>query len=597
MCKKSIFFNFYHSHIHKNLFRIKLILTYIILISGFFLLINYILNFSIQNIMLETAVKETDVLLENNAKVIDERFQILDDQDYIVYTRNELITSLEQLEPIERRTTFQQYEYQSNIIRTLSTFNQMNPTADSFSLYSVKGKSYFTTMGVSSLINNEAGQFLKEYHDNIGKKWIVSKTNADAEPVLLNYHPIFNFETNELIGFLSMNINVSTIEKQLDSIQIKNTGYLFAQDGNGVLVSTGDKEEVRPFLNVSREKDAQQNGIITVQGEDYLMADYVSPYTGWNYYAVVPVAEIVSEASSIRDILTIFYFAVIAVFISAFVIDSRFFYQPFIRLFKAMKQVEDGDLSAQIVDSRKDEIGYIYSAFNNMTISLNQQIQENYVNRLLLQEAQLMNVYSKLDEHFLYNTLDSVRWATKRVSPDEISDILLHLSRFYRISLSGGKDMIRVSEEANLLESYLSLQRFRLQNVFEYKINIDPRVRDFYILKYLLQPLVENSVVHGIKGRKKKGVIKVEIFLRGAYIHVEVCDNGAGIREEKLQRIRMSINKKFAESGEFFALHNVNLLLKTFYGDSSYLTIESKAGKGTRIYFDLPYPQKGRENE
>ncbi len=585
---------FFHNSIRPGSIRVKIILTYLILITVFFVILNGIFSASIQNNAIEAAKKESSALLQNAANTVDAKFMVLDDLNYIFYTDSEFTTSLDSLLPLAQRTSYEQYEHQTKIMKTLSLFTRMNPSADSFSLYSMKGKSYFTTSGISSLVNNyEPCPFVELYEAYPDQKWIVSSDvdTIDKMPVLVNYHPIYNFGTNEKIGLFSMNINASTIENYLDSLRLKQTGFVFAVDGTGAPIALHDVQ-ARDFLDALEASGGIQEGdfsrTLSMFDANYLISQFKSPYTGWSYYAAVPLPEILASTSSLNDISIVSYFAMVLAFVIALVIDSSFFYQPFIELFKAMKQVENGNMSVQIPIRRKDEIGYINQAFNHMIKSLDRQIQENYINQLLLQEAQLINVYSKIDEHFLYNTLDSIRWAAGSADPAVLSDMILNLSRFYRMSLSGGSDLISISEAVDMIESYLSLQQFRAQNQFRYEIVSDPEIGEIQILKYILQPLVENSVVHGLSKMDGNGRIEVRILPTKTQIKFEISDNGTGIPADKLSRIKKCIAEKYTSNKEYFALHNVNLLLKTFYGENACLHIDSCLGKGTTVTFDLP---------
>jgi two-component system sensor histidine kinase YesM len=207
-----------------------------------------------------------------------------------------------------------------------------------------------------------------------------------------------------------------------------------------------------------------------------------------------------------------------------------------------------------------------------------------------LKKAELRALQAQINPHFLYNTLDTIIWMAEANRPAQVVELVRALSRFFRITLSKGKDWITVGEEIEHISSYLTIQKIRYRDILDYVIDVDPEVLDATMLKLTLQPLVENALYHGIKNKRSGGVITV----RGrrwddGHLLVEVSDNGIGMTAEKVAQLRAALaNEGLAARESGFGLCNVHQRVKLYYGKQYGLTVESEYGQGTRVLLDIP---------
>ena len=191
---------------------------------------------------------------------------------------------------------------------------------------------------------------------------------------------------------------------------------------------------------------------------------------------------------------------------------------------------------------------------------------------------------AQINPHFLYNTLDAIVWLAEEKKTDEVVSMVTSLSEFFRTTLSAGRDFITVKEEESHIESYLQIQRFRYEDIMEYEIDICPEIYDFLIPKLTLQPLVENALYHGIKNKRGKGKIKITGKKEGDKIIFHVMDNGRGMDESTLRKLRETLNNddnKIDRKDSGFGLVNVNQRIRQYYGKEDGLSFESEENKGT----------------
>lgn len=230
---------------------------------------------------------------------------------------------------------------------------------------------------------------------------------------------------------------------------------------------------------------------------------------------------------------------------------------------------------------------------------INQLIDRVYEAEILQKDAEIKALQSQINPHFLYNTLSVIDSIATVKQEKEISSITQMLADIFRYS-TNGNDVATIDEEVGQLQRYLHIQKTRYGEDLRWQFIIDPNVRDCQIVKLLLQPLVENSVIHGIR---KAGTIKIMILPDGGHLSIAVQDNGAGMKEEELasliERLETSSNRLQSKTGggSHIGLANVCHRIKSFYGEAYGLTIVSSEGLGTKVTITIPIVREAAHND
>ncbi|MFW6313753.1 MAG: sensor histidine kinase, partial [Spirochaetota bacterium] len=275
-----------------------------------------------------------------------------------------------------------------------------------------------------------------------------------------------------------------------------------------------------------------------------------------------------------------------ALFLSASRLVSSSVTQPMETLVAAMRRAQQGEFDAPISEDRRDEFGYLYQRYNAMVERISQLIRELYQERLLKQEMELQYLQNQVNPHFLYNTLDTINWLAKKHGAADISRIVMALTQLYRTAFNKGRDYVRVGDLLAGVRSYLYIEQFRYGWVREYRFQVDDRVLDCAILNLVLQPLVENAVVHGVGDVESGGDVTIRADYAYPELRFAVTDTGCGMSAEKLAIIRRSISSN--GSSESSGLRNVNRRLQLSYGEGYGLCITSEIGTGTTVSFSVP---------
>ena len=262
---------------------------------------------------------------------------------------------------------------------------------------------------------------------------------------------------------------------------------------------------------------------------------------------------------------------------------SRSLMNPIEKLLKMSNRISEGDFSSRTELSASAEFNNLASGMNKMSEKIELLLEQSIEEQKQLQIMEQKILQEQIKPHFLYNTLDAIIWAAEADKMTDVITLVASLSTFFRISLSHGIDYIPVHDEIEHVRNYLVIQQIRYSDVLTYEINVDKDIRDKKILKLLLQPLVENSLYHGIKNTRERGKITVSVSKEGEKLRFTVADNGIGMTEEMLEELMNDINHGKGEKG--YGLYNVNRRLKLFYGLTEGIEISSQYRKGTEVSF------------
>jgi two-component system sensor histidine kinase YesM len=264
--------------------------------------------------------------------------------------------------------------------------------------------------------------------------------------------------------------------------------------------------------------------------------------------------------------------------------------QPIERLEEVAGKIAEGDLDARIEDTEVTELRNLTSQVNIMADRLGSLMEKSNSDAKKLRKAELRTLQAQINPHFLYNTLDAIVWKAEAGDKDEVIGLTSSLSDFFRISLSSGADWIPISQEKKHIEGYLKIQQTRYRDILRYEIDIADDIGEYYILKLLLQPLVENAIYHGIKIKRGGGLIKVTGRLQDGFLIFSVEDTGLGMTPDQLKDLNERMKKgqpSVSEGSGGFGLVNVNLRIRLYYNQEEGLMIESNSD-GTKVSFRVP---------
>lgn len=356
-----------------------------------------------------------------------------------------------------------------------------------------------------------------------------------------------------------------------------------------------------------RQEEIWYSGDIKVNGEEYLMYKGVLAINNWQIYILKSKADLLESVGRLRNVIVGLTIGMIGVCLILVAFLSKQLTSSLNRLAVQMNRMRNGELEARYYYPYTDEIGSLAKSFNYMADQVEKSMkkQEEYI-QVLKEErdfveqvqkqkrkAELRALQAQINPHFLYNTLNTITWMASDQGMDEVRILSNSLGKFFRISLSRGAEVISVADEIEHVKSYLAIQEIRYAEVMQYEIRLPQELREYTILKLVLQPLVENSIYHGIKekGCLCKILISAEKRTDPAgheWIRFVVEDTGKGIDPEKLEAINEKLEEGTTESCDGYGIFNVNERIKLYYGEEYGLSYESREGEWTRAILTVP---------
>ena len=259
-----------------------------------------------------------------------------------------------------------------------------------------------------------------------------------------------------------------------------------------------------------------------------------------------------------------------------------------------VRRIAEGQFGDRVSGVEVEELEELGDQINEMANQLETLMQETRTKSDHLAKAELRTMQAQINPHFLYNTLDTIVWQAESGKADEVVRLTRSLSDFFRISLSSGADWIPVPQELKHVSAYLSIQKTRYRDILDYEVDDAEELRNIYMPKLLLQPLVENALYHGIKTKRGGGRIEVRVRIGRGIVTFTVKDNGKGMTEEELERARAllqeenpTVQKAMEPGHSGFGLRNVDMRIRLFYQKQKGISIRSDEG-GTEVSFTIP---------
>lgn len=325
--------------------------------------------------------------------------------------------------------------------------------------------------------------------------------------------------------------------------------------------------------------------------EQYLAVAFQSSYTTLRYILSAPLSSINSTAGVIQRYSLYYFFCLLLIFVAILVFLLHRILRPIHVLCGAIQTAESGNLAVRVPLARQDEFGMIGNQFNVLLESIEQLIHENYETRVLKNEFELKYIQNQLNEHFLFNTLDSIHWIANSHHVPQISEIIFNLSRLFRLTLNDGRDTLAVSQAAEILKAYIMLINVRMDGAILSEIEVDPKIKDCRTYKYFFQPIVENAYQHGLRPQLG-GRLKIAFREDPAgWLCYTVMDDGVGMSPDKLAALMEDIKNPDApagDSGRNFAIKNIVRQLRLYYRDEYRFSITSSTGQGTTVLLAFP---------
>lgn len=418
------------------------------------------------------------------------------------------------------------------------------------------------------------------YKDVLGKykpQWFI-----DSEKNVFLAVQFINKGYNDIQNILYVKINSKNFFQPLYNISSTNCGIYIVDKNDEVVFENRSYDDGNEYLLPSTELKKIEGDTITYDNINYILIKMDMKDLGWTAYLYKPVHLIVESSKNI--IYTVFFIMGICVLIIlvvgywlSYIIVNRIE-----KLTKNMKEMNMDHLEVTIESNSEDEIGVLINSFDKLIVRIKTLIQEVYKSEISKRKYEMKALQAQINPHFLYNSLSLINWKAIRSGEDEISEMAQLLSTFYRTSLNKGSSIITVENELNNTEAYVKIQSMMHNYNFDVDFDIDNKIKGYYMINLLLQPLVENAICHGIdQKRNNRGKLRISAQQKGTDIVFEIEDNGVGMKSEICERILTTRTKGYG-------VKNVYDRIKLTYGENCDLRFISIPNEKTVAIMSIP---------
>jgi two-component system sensor histidine kinase YesM len=485
------------------------------------------------------------------------------------------------------------YKDQASINRYLTEFIQSNMFISSIYIFDNNGNRYFVDKKdyKAFSLQNIKDSYWYDDIQNLKGGYMVRLNGGglfnQPNQKFISFMRIINdLETGKPIGIMIINIPEKAISNSFKNIVSTGEAIIQIKDEyNNDILSSTDLSKYNIKENYKNEMvNNYYYSIEKVQGKSYI-SSYLENKLGWTIISILPFNELSNQANvSKLIILGVLLLNALLILIGLALVSSSIT-KPIDKLINSMKGVEAGEFKKVSINTGNDEIGKLKDVYNAMICKIENLIQQIIEDQKIKRKVELDVLQAQIKPHFLYNSFDTVSSLALDNRNEEVYKLIKSLGSFYRTSLGKGKEVISIKEELQTVKSYLYIQQIRYENLFEFKMDIDERANNYRILKLVLQPLVENSIYHGIKPTRRDGNIFISTSLQKDYIELVVQDDGIGISNKILERIK---NETLGGIGLRGTMERLNI----FYNGSAKFEFESKIGCGTKITIHVPIVQE-----
>lgn len=412
----------------------------------------------------------------------------------------------------------------------------------------------------------------------------LSSGGDNTETVLPIGRAIKDYKSGETVGYILVNLNGRKVIDKIKEMKLGETGSFMVVNHEGRIMVSADTDSIGSVV-VNKEL------LNHITKDDHIEFEFKHedvPYygvkqslsNGWQLVGAVPVHEITDRLSALhRNILMSFGIFTLLGIGMGLVIASRVT-RPVKQLTRGMKLVQKGDLKVRTDVNTNDEFGLMSHQFNKMITDINVLMQQVTEEQQRKQEAELRAAVHRINPHFLFNTLGTIRWLIKYGQSEQAYEGISALTRLLEANMGRKGNFVTIAEELSVIEKYLVILEMRYHKRFKLDITLDPEAAELLVPRMLIQPLVENAVFHGIVPKGTDGEIGIEVRGDGEAVIITVTDDGIGLPPEK-ESVIESVERAVNEGHAGIGLHHVYECARLYFGHGSGVTIEARKEGGT----------------
>ncbi|MFC5648587.1 sensor histidine kinase [Paenibacillus solisilvae] len=455
----------------------------------------------------------------------------------------------------------------------------------------------------------------KAQYDPTGEEWYRKSVEADGRTVISAPHKPFQliydkdvisfsrvlkgFSDNDRDnGVILIDLSMESLENIVKKAKLSETTGVLLLNEEGRMMFAGKAsphiDELQPSL--LRQMSRAPNGSFDVEiaGNRYLLSYSTLEVTGWKSVTLTPYSELNKSGKSMLAVYLLLAVAALALAVLMAYLLSKKIFLPIQHLKKGIVQVKQGNFNVMLEPTTQDELGQLVFSFNGMVDTIKRLIAENYEEQFARKNAEFKYLQSQINPHFIYNTLQIVSGMAAVHKVPEIGTVTKSLAKMLRYGINMQQSTVPVRDEIENVVCYMGIQKLRFRGYFDYDLDIDEQIYSYSVVKLILQPIVENSITHGLEEKENGGRVRLSGRVDNGELRLEVYDNGIGMTPEEIERVLTSVYDpdrevaRLSRSGHSIGLRNIHARIRLMYGAPYGLELDSRKNEWTRVIIRLP---------
>ena len=407
--------------------------------------------------------------------------------------------------------------------------------------------------------------------------------------------------SGEILGTLYIDISQDFLDNIIHETRLEDGSqiYIVDQKRREFAYNPYEGQEEDDLLSFLEHMDGRYQ-YIKAEGDYYIYSEV--PGTDWLVIEKISSHHLEDSYQAIRNMTLLIILGSAVVLIVVYYFYSKRSSQPIRNLAGAMESIEQGNLDTRVAVRSNDEISYLARGLNQMTENLQAHIKRVYIAEIRQREAEIEALKTQIQPHYLYNTLDVIRMMAVTHDDGETAEMIDGLSGQLKYLMGRAKDMVSLRDEIENVRNYFKIIRIRYENRFSLEVNVGDDIMDLQVPQLILQPVVENAVKHGLKGKKGEGVVAIQASVEQDALEITVMDNGTGMTPERLEYVQQVLESHETETHvksrrASIGIKNVYDRIRMIFGDQYHIQISSFEGIGTIVKYRLPVIRPEEETE
>ena len=565
--------------------RTMIAISMAVIISFFVLIVIMIITVFVSGAIEDNAMQSTsEIVTQVNNNLSTYINDIIDVSDYV----RDLARTTSSFETGEARTRLESIVNSRDDLVGITVFNMRGNV-----IISTEPHAEDTEGGISSelwfrrAIAGEGEFFFTGPH----------RSSMDGNGYVISYSTVISYRNADhaMQAVLLIELNFNAVAELLDSAHLSDTGYIYIISNDGGLVYH-PKQRIMDDVLIHEDiagvnEHVFGSYISSFEGRDRLTIIQTVGQTRWRLVGIAFMDELLEPLKPFRITLVIIMLLSIIALIALSSSISRYITKPLRELEMNMRRIQTGDFSYTATSEGSKEVESLSRSFSLMIVKIEELMDKVRTTEALKRQRELDALQAKINPHFLYNTLDSVVWMAEAGDNQGVVKMITALASLFRISIAKGHDTITLKEELSHVESYLDIQSMRYKDKFRFTIDLPENLENAPTIKLIIQPIVENSIYHGIKYLQEEGLIEIRVREKNDDIEIIVRDNGIGMDEETRASLlsKDSRKKHVSSDSNGIGLANIDERLKLSYGGSYGLVIKSELDEGTTVIITIPH--------